>query len=63
MDISALIGYIFGVLCGGFVVYILCRKAMKDHQKAAQAYFNMYVESAEIIADLVVSDEDLDVNK
>lgn len=60
MDIWIIVSYLFGVVCGGMIVFLICRKTMKEHKKAAQAYFNMYIESAEILADLVVSDGDLD---
>lgn len=53
-------------ILGCITIYLVDRKEMEDHRKAAQAYFDMYTEAAETIADLVVfqnDERDLDENQ
>lgn len=62
----ALILIAIAYILGCVTIYLVDRKEMEGHRKAAQAYFDMYTEAAETIADLVVfqnDERDLDENQ
>lgn len=56
----AAIFFLIGFFIGAIVIFIILNRSIKSYKKTAQLYFDMYVEAAETISDLVINDVYID---